>query len=133
MSDWNAELCLCFFKQKTAYELRISDWSSDVCSSDLQEQLDWIAQRVALLQSRVREACEMRIENLAKAAQAASLIPISSSNCRPSSQDFPSIGHNVSLPQASVIHSIFPSIWARSCLSWRIILTIAAPSTARAR
>src|SRR3546814_9404957 len=32
-------LCYCFFffffKQKTAYELRISDWSSDVCSSDL--------------------------------------------------------------------------------------------------
>src|SRR3546814_16187639 len=26
-----------FFKQKTAYELRISDWSSDVCSSDLEE------------------------------------------------------------------------------------------------
>src|SRR3546814_6434258 len=25
-----------FFKQKTAYEIRISDWSSDVCSSDLQ-------------------------------------------------------------------------------------------------
>src|SRR3546814_13169761 len=25
-----------FFKQKTAYEMRISDWSSDVCSSDLQ-------------------------------------------------------------------------------------------------
>src|SRR3546814_6721634 len=32
-------VCVCcvffFFKQKTAYELRISDWSSDVCSSDL--------------------------------------------------------------------------------------------------
>src|SRR3546814_5020874 len=27
-----------FFKQKTAYEMRISDWSSDVCSSDLQDQ-----------------------------------------------------------------------------------------------
>src|SRR3546814_2006150 len=26
-----------FFKQKTAYEMRISDWSSDVCSSDLGE------------------------------------------------------------------------------------------------
>src|SRR3546814_2008928 len=26
-----------FFKQKTAYEMRISDWSSDVCSSDLEE------------------------------------------------------------------------------------------------
>src|SRR3546814_6747896 len=34
-----------FFKQKTAYEMRISDWSSDVCSSDL---LD----RVALLPIR---------------------------------------------------------------------------------
>src|SRR3546814_13826890 len=30
-------LCFCvfFFKQKTAYEMRIRDWSSDVCSSDL--------------------------------------------------------------------------------------------------
>src|SRR3546814_3759113 len=27
--------CLFFFKQKTAYEMRISDWSSNVCSSDL--------------------------------------------------------------------------------------------------
>src|SRR3546814_9540117 len=35
-------LCYCvflffFFKQKTAYEMRISDWSSDVCSSDLEQ------------------------------------------------------------------------------------------------
>src|SRR3546814_8701003 len=29
-----------FFKQKTAYEMRISDWSSDVCSSDLTTGLD---------------------------------------------------------------------------------------------
>src|SRR3546814_9912682 len=28
-------LCIFFFKQKTAYEMRSSDWSSDVCSSDL--------------------------------------------------------------------------------------------------
>src|SRR3546814_7559295 len=28
-------ICFFFFKQKTAYERRISDWSSDVCSSDL--------------------------------------------------------------------------------------------------
>src|SRR3546814_10603420 len=36
-------LLLCFifffFKQKTAYEMRISDWSSDVCSSDLRVRL----------------------------------------------------------------------------------------------
>src|SRR3546814_10067162 len=31
-------LRFCFFKQKTAYEMRISDWSSDVCSSDLTDQ-----------------------------------------------------------------------------------------------
>src|SRR3546814_5027431 len=31
--------CIFFFKQKTAYEMRISDWSSDVCSSDLREIL----------------------------------------------------------------------------------------------
>src|SRR3546814_3902468 len=29
------ESCFFFFKQNTAYEVRISDWSSDVCSSDL--------------------------------------------------------------------------------------------------
>src|SRR3546814_7775946 len=31
-----------FFKQKTAYEMRISDWSSDVCSSDLRRRLRYI-------------------------------------------------------------------------------------------
>src|SRR3546814_8597439 len=30
---------LLFVKQKTAYEMRISDWSSDVCSSDLLERI----------------------------------------------------------------------------------------------
>src|SRR3546814_4928994 len=29
-----------FFKQKTAYEMRISDWSSDVCSSDLARDVE---------------------------------------------------------------------------------------------
>src|SRR3546814_3757357 len=33
-------LVLFFFKQKTAYEMRISDWSSDVCSSDLLFRLE---------------------------------------------------------------------------------------------
>src|SRR3546814_18210856 len=33
------------FKQKTAYEMRISDWSSDVCSSDLIERNDLKARR----------------------------------------------------------------------------------------
>src|SRR3546814_7208697 len=33
--DCMFDTCVFFFKQKTAYEMRISDWSSDVCSSDL--------------------------------------------------------------------------------------------------
>src|SRR3546814_5162689 len=33
------------FKQKTAYEMRISDWSSDVCSSDLLKVVDDIGNR----------------------------------------------------------------------------------------
>src|SRR3546814_4745189 len=33
-------MCFFFFKQKTAYEMRISDWSSDVCSSDLSRFID---------------------------------------------------------------------------------------------
>src|SRR3546814_7649042 len=39
-----------FFKQKTAYEMRISDWSSDVCSSDLK------------LRQRSREELERLVE-----------------------------------------------------------------------
>src|SRR3546814_18673832 len=46
-------LCVFFFKQKTAYEMRISDWSSDVCSSDLatrREYADsiWLSGRLLL-------------------------------------------------------------------------------------
>src|SRR3546814_1144339 len=35
MVDHHVFFLVLFFKQKTAYEMRISDWSSDVCSSDL--------------------------------------------------------------------------------------------------
>src|SRR3546814_7645105 len=38
MYEYDISICDCsffFFKQKTAYEMRISDWSSDVCSYDL--------------------------------------------------------------------------------------------------
>src|SRR3546814_4068731 len=35
---YECDVYLFFFKQKTAYEMRISDWSSDVCSSDLVER-----------------------------------------------------------------------------------------------
>src|SRR3546814_3498721 len=41
---------LFFFKQKTAYEERISDWSSDVCSSDL---IEWYPNKDSLLSATV--------------------------------------------------------------------------------
>src|SRR3546814_4951050 len=39
-------VCFFFFKQKTAYEMRISDWSSDVCSSDLWSEWAWTMLRM---------------------------------------------------------------------------------------
>src|SRR3546814_9570662 len=41
-----------FFKQKTAYELRISDWSSDVCSSDLPRLADSLGAMAEVLGDR---------------------------------------------------------------------------------
>src|SRR3546814_6578948 len=51
-------LLVFFFKQKTAYEMRISDWSSDVCSSDLASAAtdDAAAAMVSITRSR-RDAC----------------------------------------------------------------------------
>src|SRR3546814_5856579 len=60
-------LFLFFFQQKTAYEMRSSDWSSDVCSSDLERKsatrrpkTDRIAQHVARIHVR-RDAVEIQI------------------------------------------------------------------------
>src|SRR3546814_10624618 len=44
-----------FFKQKTAYELRISDWSSDVCSSDLPVPPRSIRSNIRSERDRVRQ------------------------------------------------------------------------------
>src|SRR3546814_5048846 len=41
-----------FFKQKTAYEMRISDWSSDVCSSDLQFDVKGVETRFTETRAR---------------------------------------------------------------------------------
>src|SRR3546814_19844384 len=51
-------LFMFLFKQKTAYEMRISDWSSDVCSSDLQVPSGKKSlPRVRLKVSHVRSTC----------------------------------------------------------------------------
>src|SRR3546814_16320560 len=49
-----------FFKQKTAYEMRISDWSSDVCSSDLLERGDEFGPAIGI--ARIIERVDADIE-----------------------------------------------------------------------
>src|SRR3546814_1007963 len=43
----------CFFKQKTAYEMRMSDWSSDVCSSDLYGFLGMVREAPELIAAEI--------------------------------------------------------------------------------
>src|SRR3546814_5942814 len=58
MIDCNVIGWICFFfKQKTAYEMRISDWSSDVCSSDLCR----IACKTRIMLSQPRLALRKRL------------------------------------------------------------------------
>src|SRR3546814_3423052 len=54
-----------FFKQKTAYEMRISDWSSDVCSSDLTAALCRSRPKSVLSRSRARDCRGPRIRGRA--------------------------------------------------------------------
>src|SRR3546814_6931551 len=81
------DVCVCFlffFKQKTAYEMRISDWSSDVCSSDLGSHLlrrdemiamaaaiDRRVTMVGMLQPHHRRHHELGAETLCEPAQRA--------------------------------------------------------------
>ena len=47
-----------FFKQKTAYEIKECDWSSDVCSSDLDsilKEIDVLKQSIQGLESRLKQ------------------------------------------------------------------------------
>src|SRR3546814_9293465 len=56
---------LFFFKQKTAYEMRISDWSSDVCSSDLKGiQEPRATPIVATLRERLQHLIDIGLEYL---------------------------------------------------------------------
>src|SRR3546814_8544532 len=70
------EYYLLFFKQNTAYELRISDWSSDVCSSDLDQ-----AEREGDLEAERKEQEQQREQDGAgeRLAHAPCLSPSTSS------------------------------------------------------
>src|SRR5881628_1671681 len=48
-----------FFKQKTAYEMSVSDWSSDVCSSDLKKGLIEVADKGTIFLDEIGEMSPM--------------------------------------------------------------------------
>src|SRR3546814_7122655 len=71
----------CFFKQKTAYEMRISDWSSDVCSSDLdptkEDARNYVASHPDLFRQRKLFAVEqLRMDHPADKAFLKKLKPL---------------------------------------------------------
>src|SRR3546814_19401050 len=72
MSWYFLRYCIFCFKQKTAYEMRISDWSSDVCSSDLRglhpvvEDLDGHAiQRLEGLHMAAQQRLQVLVQHIA--------------------------------------------------------------------
>src|SRR3546814_3243333 len=80
---WLYCLVIFFFKQKTAYEMRISDWSSDVCSSDLGNEYDSVFGIApvglgALYRYRgdIELATAARIRNVPYVLSGASLTPL---------------------------------------------------------
>src|SRR3546814_1012689 len=93
-----------FFKQKTAYEMRISDWSSDVCSSDLVSAAGGgggalnriainaplsgqvVARSVTLGQTVAADAELFRVANLGRVAVTLALSPADAGKVRPGSQ-----------------------------------------------
>src|SRR3546814_3096036 len=82
----------CFFKQKTAYEMRISDWSSDVCSSDLAADLEVLRQQgFKLAMIDTPPAITMAIQSVIAVAE---LIVIPT---RPSPHDLRAVGATVDL------------------------------------
>src|SRR3546814_6051395 len=62
---------LFFFKQKTAYEMRISDWSSDVCSSDLATR-DTVPESVE--EAVLHALAKLPVDRFATAAEFASAL-----------------------------------------------------------
>src|SRR3546814_133149 len=60
--------CVFFFKQKTAYEMRISDWSSDVCSSDLGPMIEAMHNKVVTPSLILKKLSAFRQQNTLAAA-----------------------------------------------------------------
>src|SRR3546814_3668960 len=111
-------LFLFFFKQKTAYEMRISDWSSDVCSSDLSSaQPDFhlvLSYRAAILSLMIGDDMQMPY-----AVEAQGLV-----------KDFGSFravnGIDIAVPTGSIYGILGPNVAGKTTLI-RMLLGIIDP------
>src|SRR3546814_8837232 len=71
-----SDSCVFFFKQKTAYEMRIRDWSSDVCSSDLAEAgIDVRGKFVGRRHDRLQRGAHISVAMRLAARQRARITP----------------------------------------------------------
>src|SRR3546814_10492268 len=81
LTCWSCSYWLVFFfKQKTAYEMRISDWSSDVCSSDLAirqsagTKIQFADQRQTRIQRSARSGRRNRRQNIERLSDRKSVV-----------------------------------------------------------
>src|SRR3546814_5830561 len=77
LHSWGCRLYACtfFFKQKTAYEMSISDWSSDVCSSDHEPELGQLLLHVLLGQHLQDFGVELLHDRLGQAGRTEDAVP----------------------------------------------------------
>src|SRR3546814_10113221 len=113
-----------FFKQKTSYEMRISDWSSDVCSSDLAAQRAGLHQIPALVRE-LDDAATYEIA-LVENIQRLDLNAIEEASAyRKLIEDF---GHNRSEEHTSELQSLMRTSYAVVCLKKNTNTTMTAIS-----
>src|SRR3546814_3891465 len=103
-----------FFKQKTAYEMRISDWSSDVCSSDL-HRLDPIVGNEDVVDDKILAAGSLQ----GRGVPCVDDLIVAARNCEQSMQTLPFGARQIAAQQrpACVIATAGPTIPPRKAVA----------------
>src|SRR3546814_8085738 len=112
-----------FFKQKTAYEMRISDWSSDVCSSDLAQRNNAFCPRKHrdhAWKDDIQRHADERYRQAASRSALARAVDGGNAYERPCSRSA-----SCSFPETS------PQVRQRICLSYRLPEAVQLPHSTR--
>src|SRR3546814_2571484 len=113
-----------FFKQKTAYEMRISDWSSDVCSSDLggaqvrRERPPELEVVRRVVERRAHQHPLVDFDALAHAARSPPMRPLSSCSMSPTAAQANGTECSAGRRSPSSDAPIRSTIAADCCSSW---------------